>query len=182
MKGSKSRKVFLTGCRVVQALGLAKRRRNIVYLLLAVFLWCPTAHAKKKTDDWRVVENLEPGTHVIVKAQHKYSCTVEGATEEQLFCWVHKRRPFHLISIAIPRVEIREVRTLPLPNQSRDMWMGAGVGAAGGALTAGLTSKSFPGVNAFFGGLAGALPGALVGGTVPIFQLLIQHGHLIYKQ
>src|SRR5256885_10043809 len=66
------------------------------------------------------------------------------------------------------RAEIREVRTLP--NQTRDMWIGAGVGAAGGAVTAGLTAKSYPGVSAFFGGLAGALPGALVGGIVPIFR------------
>ena len=180
MNWSKSRKIFLTACRVVQSLGLTKRRGRIIFVLLAVFFLGPNAPAKTKPGDWRVVENLEPGAQIIVKARHRYSCTVEGATEDQLFCWVHQRRSFHLISVAIPRAEIRDVRTLP--NQTRDMWIGAGVGAAGGAVTAGLTAKSYPGVSAFFGGLAGALPGALVGGIVPIFQLLIQHGHIIYKQ
>jgi hypothetical protein len=52
--------------------------------------------AKRNTEDWHLVENLEPGTHVIVKAQRKYVCIVEGATEEELTCWVHQRRSFHL--------------------------------------------------------------------------------------
>jgi hypothetical protein len=183
MNWSKSRKIFLTGWRVIKALPPAKRRPRIFSSMLAVLAGLfmgPNAQAKKNTGDWRVVENLQPGTHVIVKAQQKYSCTVEGATEEELTCWVHVRRSFRMVSIKIPRAEIREVRTLP--NQARDAWIGAGIGGAAGAVAAGTNSRTYPGVNAFFGGLAGAAGGALVGATVPIFQYLIQHGKTIYKQ
>lgn len=159
----------MTGCKVIRALALLT--------MLAVFPSVSGAQSQK--GDWRVVESLEPGTHVDVKAQRKYACIVEGATEEQLTCWVHKRRSFHLISIAIPRAEIREVRTLP--NQAKDAWIGAGIGAGAGAIAAGVQSKSNPGVNAFFGGLAGAGGGALVGAIFPIFDYLIKHGKCIYK-
>src|SRR5205085_147418 len=103
----KSRKIFLTACRVVQSLGVTKRRGRIIFVLLAVFFLGPNAPAKTKPGDWRVVENLEPGAHIIVNARHRYSCTVEGATDDQLFCWVQQRRSFHRISIAIPRTETR---------------------------------------------------------------------------
>jgi hypothetical protein len=183
MKGSKSRRVFPTRCKIVQAVISAKRRRRILssaLVVLAMFFLGPSALAKKNAGDWQVVENLKPGTHVIVKAGHKYSCTVEGATEEELTCWVHLRRSFGTITVVIPRGEIREVRTLP--NQAKDAWIGAGIGGAAGAIAAGTTSRTYPGVNAVFGGLAGAGGGALVGAMVPIFQLIIQHGRVIYKQ
>jgi hypothetical protein len=183
MNKSESRKVFRTGCRVVQSLVPARRMRQIFSSMLASFLILflgPDAQAKKNTGDWRVVENLEPGAHVIVKAQHKYGCTVEGATEEEIVCWVHQRRSFQMVSIRIPRAEIREVRTLP--NQAQDAWIGAGIGGAAGAVAAGIQSRAYPGVNAFFGGLAGAGAGALVGAMVPVFQFLIQRGKTIYKQ
>ncbi len=183
MNWNKSRKVLLTGCRVVQARIPAKRRRQSLSSMLAalvVLFLGPNAQAKKKTGDWQVVENLKPGTHVIVKAQHKYACTVEGATDDELVCEVHLPRSFRTITVTIPRAEIREVRTLP--NQARDMWIGAGIGGAAGAIAAGTTSRDYPGFHAFIGGLAGAGGGALVGGIVPIFQLLIQRGKTIYKQ
>ena len=183
MNVSKLRKIYLAGWRVIKAPIPAKCGRRIYCLTIAavvVLLGGPNAEAKKNTGDWLVVENLEPGTHVIVKAQHKYSCTVEGATEEELTCWVHLRRPFRMVSIGIPRAEIREVRTLP--NQARDTWIGAGIGATAGAVAAGTNSRTYPGVNAFFGGLAGALPGALIGAIVPAVQFLIQRGKIIYKQ
>ena len=183
MNRSKSRKVFPTGWRVIQARIPAGHRRQIFSSMLAalvVLFLGPNAQAKKRTGDWRVVENLKPGTHVIVKAQHKYSCIVEGATDDELVCEVHQPRSFRTITMTIPRAEIREVRTLP--NQARDAWIGAGIGGAAGAVVAGTNSRTYPGVNAFFGGLAGAAGGALVGATVPIFQYLIQHGKIIYKQ
>jgi hypothetical protein len=37
--------------------------------MLVVLLLGPSAQAKTNAEDWQVVENLEPGTHVIVKAQ-----------------------------------------------------------------------------------------------------------------
>jgi len=45
---------------------------------------------------------------------------------------------------------------------------------------AGAGSRTYPGVNAFFGGLAGAGPGALVGAMVPIFQLVFHGGGKTY--
>jgi hypothetical protein len=42
--------------------------------------------------------------------------------------------------------------------------------------------ETYKGVHAFFGGLAGAGLGALVGTTVPVFQIIFQRGKLICKQ
>src|SRR3989442_5633941 len=47
--------------------------------------------------------------------------------------------PYTTLFRSIPRTEIREVRTLP--NQTRDMWIGAGIGAAGGARSEEHTSE-----------------------------------------
>ena len=179
MHWHKFRQPSLTECRVFQTLAYATRRARILSCLLAVLLLGPNAQAKTKTGNWRVVENLEPGTHVIVKAQHKYACIVEGATEEQLTCWVHQRRSFHLVSITIPRAEVREVRASP--DQAKDASIGAGIGAGAGAIAAGVQSRAYPGVNAFFGGLAGAGGGALVGAIYPIFDYLIKRGKCIYR-
>jgi hypothetical protein len=71
---------------------------------------------------------------------------------------------------------------LPQPNQAKDGWIGAGIGAGAGAIAAGTGSRTYKGVNAFFGGLAGAGLGALVGATVPVFQIIFQRGKLICKQ
>jgi hypothetical protein len=178
MNWNKSRKVFRTGWRVVRALVSARPRRQIVAsVLITLFL---ASNARAQTGSWRAVENLRPGTDVIVKAQHKYSCRVEGANEDQLVCEVHKPRFFHTTTLIIPRAEIQEVRTLP--NQAKDAWIGAGIGAGAGAIAGGTTSGNYPGFHAFVGGLAGAGVGALVGGTIPIFQLLIKHGKIIYKR
>jgi len=179
MNGSKLRKIYLAGWRVIKAPIPAKRGRRIYCLTIAVvvLLGGANAEAKKNTGDWRVVENLEPGTHVIVKAQHKFGCTYEGANEEELICWVHLRRSFRMVSIKIPRAEIREVRTLP--NQAKDAWIGVGIGAAAGAVVVGIKRG---GAYAFLGGVAGALPGALAGAIVLAVQFLIQRGKIIYKQ
>jgi hypothetical protein len=147
--------------------------------MLVLLLLGSNAEARKNTGDWRAVENLKPGTNIIVKEQQKYSCRFEGANDDQLVCVVH--RPWFLgrTTLVIPRAEIREVRTLP--NQAKDMWIGAGVGAGAGAI-AGATSKDYPGFDAFVEGLGGAAAGAIVGGIVPIFQWLIRHGKVIYKR
>jgi len=186
MDWHETRKIFLTACRMVQALALVRRRERIVFVLLVVFPLCPNARAKKKTDDWRVVENLEPGVSLIVKAQRKYACVLEGATDDQLFCWVHKRRSFHLISIAIPRGEIHEIHKLPENQQDRDTWIGAGVGAAAGAALGASSGQDLRGTHAFLGAVGGAglgaFTGMFVGTVVPVFQILVRHGELIYKQ
>lgn len=183
MNSTESRKVFTTACRVIQARMSAKRRWHFsssavaIFVALVVLLLGPNAQARKKPGDWRAVENLEPGRHVIVKAQHKYGCTVEGATEEELVCWAHQRRSFRMVSIRIPRAEIHEVRTLP--DQAKDTWIGVWIGAIAGAVVIGIERG---GAYAVLGGVAGAFPGAIVGAMVPAFQFLIQRGKIIYKQ
>ena len=179
MNWSKSRKVFPTACMVLQALIPAKRKRQIISSMVVVVLFGFTARAQ--TGDWLAVENLKPGSRILVKAQHRYLCSVEGATDDELVCEVHPARSLRLSTIRIPRSEIHEIRMLPQPNQAKDAWIGAGIGAGAGAITAGTGSRTYKGVNAFFGGLAGAGFGALVGATVPVFQVIFQRGKLIYK-
>ncbi len=179
MNWSKSRKVFPTACMVLQALTPAKRKRQIISSMVVALFFGFTARAQ--TGDWQAVQNLKPGSYILVKAQRRYRCSVERATDDELICEGHLPRSLRVSTLRIPRSEIHEVRRLPQPNQAKDAWIGAGIGAGAGAITAGTGSRTYKGVNAFFGGLAGAGLGALVGATVPVFQVIFQRGKLIYK-
>lgn len=150
----------------------------IIFSLLSLLLFSPGVRAQKS--DWHRVEMLEPGSWLHVKAQRKYFCVLEGVANDQLVCEVHKRRSFRTTTIWIPRAEVREVRKVPnLDDQQRDGWIGAGVGAAAGAITAGSTTRTYRGANAALGGLGGAVFGFIAGQSVPLFQM---HGRLIYKR
>jgi hypothetical protein len=122
-----------------------------------------------------------PATEISVKTQRRYRCVVEEVTEDELVCEA-RGRWFRVSTLVIRRSEINEVRVRPHPNQAKDAWIGAGIGAAAGAIAAGTTSRDYPGFHAFVGGAAGAAGGALVGGIVPIFQILVQRGKIIYKR
>jgi hypothetical protein len=179
MNWTKSRKIFLTGCRVVQTFVPVKHKWQIIFSLLVVLLIGSNAQAR--TGDWQAVKNLQPGARIMVKTQHRHPCIFVSATEDELFCDVPRHWRLGLpAGMTFSRPEIREVRKLP--NQAKDAWIGAGIGAGAGAVIAGTGSRTYPGVNAFFGGLAGAGPGALVGAMVPIFQLAFHDGgKLIYR-
>lgn len=180
MNWSDLRKVFPTACRDILALVPIRDKRRIISSTLVVLLFGSSAQAQ--TGDWHAVESLKPGSYILVKAQHRYRCSVESATDDELICEGHQRRSLRLFTLVIPRSEIYEVRLSPHPNQAKDAWIGAGIGGAAGAIATGTTSRTYPGVNAFFGGLAGAAGGALVGATVPIFQVIFQRGKVIYKR
>lgn len=153
-------------------------RLSIISSVLALLLFAPGVRAQR--NDWHKVEMLEPGSWLHVKAQHKYFCVLEGVAHDELICEVHLRRSFRTTTISIPRAEVREVRKVPnLANQRRDGWIGAGVGAAAGAIAAGTTAKTYPGANAVVGGLGGGAVGFIAGEFVPLFQL---HGKLIYRR
>jgi hypothetical protein len=154
------------------------QRSKIISAILAVLVFASSVQAQ--TNDWRKVEFLEPGRRIIVKAQHNIYCSFEGATDDQLICEVREARSIHTTTISIPRADVREVRTLP--NQAKSAWIGAGIGAGTGAIAGGVQSRDYPGVHAFFGGLAGAGIGALVGSAVPIFKLAITRGEVIYRR
>ena len=186
------RKVFRTGCKVVQAPVPAKRQRQTIFSLLLLLLLTANNEAQSqihaqvqtqsKTGDWGAVKNLRPGTRISVKTQHRYHCMLITVTDDELYCEAHVPRSFRLITLAIRRSEIHEIRISPHPNQTKDLWIGAGIGAGTGAIAAGTTSRDYPCAHAFFGGLAGSLPGAIVGGMAPIFQVLFQRGQIIYKR
>lgn len=173
-------KVFPTARQVVLAFARIDFKRRIISLAVSMFLFAGSARAQ--TGDWQAVKNLMSGTRISVKTQHRYHCVVESVTDDELYCEAHVPRSFQVITLAIRRSEIHEIRISPHPNQAKDMWIGAGIGAGAGAVIAGTNSRTYPGVNAFFGGLAGALPGAIIGGIVPIFQVVFQRGKTIYKR
>jgi hypothetical protein len=163
---------------VVQAVICARRKRQVISSILVGLLFGSNAQAQ--AGGWKTVQNLKSGSHVFVKAQRRYLCSIEGATDDELVCEVHQRRSLRSSTLRIPRVEIREVRVLP--DQAKDAWIGAGIGAGAGAIAVGASSRDYKGFHAVIGGLAGAGVGALIGATVPIFQVIFQHGKLIYKQ
>ena len=154
------------------------RHKRMIHCMFALLIAASSAQAQ--TGDWQAVKNLKPGSQVIVKAQRGYSCSVEGANDDQLVCEVQEHRSLRTSTLTIPRAEVREVRVLP--NQAKDAWIGAGIGAGVGAIVAGSASRASPGANAFFGALGGAGLGALVGAMVPLFQFIFQRGKIIYKR
>ena len=192
MKWNELCKAFLTARRDVQAAGGTELKRQIISLPLALLVVGTTAQAQSQnqarvqtgaqTGDWQVVAHLMPGTEISVKTEHRYHCMVESVTDDELYCKAHLPRTFRVITLAIRRSEVNEIRISPHPNQAKDAWIGAGIGATAGAVAAGTNSRDYPGFNAFVGGLGGAAGGAFVGATIPIFQLLFQRGKLIYKR
>ncbi|HEV2195866.1 MAG TPA: hypothetical protein VGR55_09795 [Candidatus Acidoferrum sp.] len=190
MHRSESRRVFPTACRIVQTPLLAKRRRQLFASLLVALLLGANSQAQdqaqaqvqagERASDWQVVKNLLRGTRIAVKTQHHYRCWAENVTDDELVCEAHT--PLKAVTLVIRRSEIREIRILPHPNQTKDMWIGGGIGAGAGAIAAGTRGGNYPGVDAFFGGLAGVLPGVIVGGIVPVFQVMFQRGKIIYKR
>lgn len=186
------RTVFATTCRIFQTLVPGKRSRQTLASLLVLLLLGMNSQAQGQAQaqvqargqvgDWLIIKNLMQGERIAVKTQHRYRCWVESVTDDELFCRAHVSRSVRIETLAIRRSEIREIRILAHPNQSKDMWIGGAIGAGAGAIAAGTHGGSYPGVNAFFGGLAGVLPGVIVGGLVPIFQIGFQRGKIIYKR
>lgn len=197
MNWSELRRVFRTGCQVLRALVPATCMHQIISSMLVLLLLTASTQAQLQTQtqvqtrggigDWNIVKSLTPGTRISVKTQHRYRCSVEDVTDDELYCEEHVPRSYRMITLAIRRSEIHEIRTAPHPNQTRDAWIGAGIGTGAGAIAAGTMAaeangRNYPGFHAFVGGLGGAAGGALVGSTVPIFQVLFQRGKIIYKR
>lgn len=152
---------------------------TLVMLLLASSVPAQTGRSSRQAQlgNWRVVQNLEPGTRITVKARKSYRCSFEYATQDELVCEGRRafaiRRPSPFI---IPRAEIREIRVQP--NQAKHGRIGAGIGAGVGAVAGASQARSYRGTHAFFGALGGALFGSVVGMAVPIFR----RGKIIYKR
>lgn len=191
MNESELRKVFRTGCRVVQAPGPARRKRQIVSSMIVVLLLGANAHAQSQiqaqvqtgsqTGDWQVVLALKRGTVISVKAQHqryrRYLCSVEDRTDDQLVCRIHDNRIFRLPpTMTFSRAELDEIRLEH--KQANGGWIGAGMGAGVGAAAGASTHSTSRGFNAFIGALGGALVGGIIGTAVAIFH----HGKVIYKR
>lgn len=149
-----------------------KCNRPVVSAVIVVLLLAASTPAQ--SGDWQAVQNLKPGTRIFVKAQKRYSCTFDHATEEALVCKVP--RPFRGPSlVSLSRPEVREVRLQP--NLAKHGWIGAGIGAGVGAAVGASSGTGSRGAGAFFGALGGAMLGGLVGMIVPIFR----SGKVIYK-
>jgi hypothetical protein len=181
MNWSELRRVFRTACMVLRAAFPSRLKRQIVVWAISVLF---AASVQAQTGDWRMVENLKPGSWVRVRtdAQRRIQCSVEGATDTELFCEVHVRRSLRTSTLSIPRSEIQEVRVLPNPDQAKDAAIGAAIGAGTVATDAAINAGVARGAYVFFGGLAGAGIGALIGASVPVFQVIFQRSKLIYRR
>jgi hypothetical protein len=146
MPWSNARQVFLTARMVVMAVVPVNLKRRIISSMVGVLFLGSSAHAQ--TGAWQAVENLRPGTHISVKTQHNYPCLFASASEEELVCYRPRNRLLRLpATITIPRGEIREVRMEP--NQAKEAWIEAAIGAGAGAAAAASNSRTSPGANAF---------------------------------
>lgn len=119
------------------------RHKRMIHCMFALLIAASSAQAQ--TGDWQAVSST------LVKAQRRYLCYVENATDNELVCKVHQPRSLRLSTLTIPRAQVREVHLLP--NQAKDAWIGAGIGAGAGAAVAASTSRTSRGASAFFGAL-----------------------------
>jgi hypothetical protein len=182
MSRGELRRVFRTACKVLRAAFPSGLKRQIVVWAISVLFFAASVQAQ--TGDWRMVENLKPGSRVRVRtdAQRRIQCSVEGATDTELICEVHVRRSLRTSTLSIPRSEIQEVHVLPNPDQAKDAAIGAAIGAGAGATGGAINARVARGAYGFFGALAGAGIGALIGASVPVFQVIFQRSKLIYKR
>jgi len=188
MNWSKSRKVLLTGCRVIRTFVLAKRRRQIISSMLALLLLESNAQAQTQTQtqsqtqtqtqagDWQAVVNLKPGTRISLKAQHHILCVFQAATDDELVC---KPKRFLWLGPRESRFDRQSIREVRLErNQTKDMLIGTGIGTGAGAIAGATTGKAPRGGSLLVLTLGGSLVGSVVGGIVSIPL----RGKIIYKR
>jgi hypothetical protein len=142
--------------------------------LLLLLLFASAARAQ--SSDWRVVQNLRPGTRITVKTQKSYACEVEQATEDKLVC--HHPSRFSRRTRTFQKSEIREVRL------AVDMKQYAATGAAIGAAVGAIAGASIPTnveqtrpLTAIATGFVGAGVGHITGGAIAI----VKKGKVIYR-
>src|SRR5260370_7639101 len=127
---------------------VSAKKLQFISLMVVALLFGSNAQAQ--SGDWQAVQNLKPGSYILVKAQHRYRCSVEAATNEGLICQGHLPRSLRVSTLIISRSEIRELRMLPHPNQAKDALIGAGIGAGAAALLARTPSHSYARIHPLF--------------------------------
>jgi hypothetical protein len=159
------------------------RRTRPHYVLLLTLLCVASARAQSR--DWKVVEQLAPGTPISVKYGRFWihnRCVFESATDETLVC---ERTLYGYSRLFIPPVAayrqklVREVRLEH--SDASNITFGAVIGGAvGGALGAAGSGDTHAQVRVGLGllvGVGGAAIGGLIGRDFPIL-----HGRVIYRR
>jgi len=118
-------------------------RRSLAAMALVCFLAGSTAYSQSGLGDWKNVQNLDPGTQVVVKTvgRDKYSGRLVNVTADSLAMdsdergfpgRVTRRR-------TVRRAEVREVR---LRRQGASMLAGGAIGGGAGAAIGGAIEAS----------------------------------------
>jgi hypothetical protein len=146
--------------------------------IVAVLLSVPAARAQ--TGDWGAVKKLAPGTRISVKTSVRLVCYFESATDEHLYCDMHRHVRYATVDSGrhYDRKRIREVRL----EHSEDgdaavgALVGAGAGAAIGAGVPGNGTVTRGGRMLLLGGF-GVIVGGALGKDFPI-----AHGRVVYRR
>ena len=134
------------------------KQHLIAFLLLASPL---TSSAADRKPDWKAVQNISPGTHILVTANGGRYCAFQRATEDQLFCTMNYPgstyrgpHPDYVFS----RAEVRDVCVGEAAfcnafdaSEGNPVLMAAL--QAGGGWSNGFTPAAFAGAKLGFGGL-----------------------------
>lgn len=147
---------------------------HFITSLLAALLLTPLAHAQ--VGDWSLVEQIQPGDRISVKAHHRITCVLDEIDDQSLACRIETPRWFGSAPEAVfKRSDVREVRL------EHDDKFHAAIGtlagaAVGGALGATRTSSD-PVVGGLLLGSIGGVIGHFFG---PIFPVI--HGRVVYRR
>lgn len=137
---------------------------------------------KAQSRDWAAVKQIAPETMITVKAdgRHSVMCLFQRANETELIC-EPRMRAYYAVEFPDYRFGRRHVREVRLERSNEENaavggLVGAGVGAAAGALGKGNGTVTRGGAALMMGGI-----GALLGGTFGhTFHVL--RGEVIYRR
>ena len=124
----------------------------------------PASVVAPNHDDWSRVQALKPGTRVLLNAAtRRGSCTIQAVTPDALTCTSGNQ----------PNVLRADIRVIKLPHRGRSAIIGAGAGAAVGALSGYAAAGPDPGNLKILSrgdvALIFAIPIAVVGAIIGFF-------------
>lgn len=133
-------------------------KRKLIAILLAPPLILPAAHKKV---DWRAVERISPGTHILVTTENGTQCIFQKATDDALYCRVElpggKSEAISEDRV-FKRADVRGLCLEPVEvctefDESAGTLQLIGALQAGGGWTNGFTPSAFAGAKLGLGGI-----------------------------
>ena len=153
---------------------MKSRRVTLSILFVNAILFSP--YLRAQTGDWSLVQQLQPGTRISVKAQRRLTCVLESADDRALICRIETPRYFNYSpDVFFDRRDVREVRLEH--SDGFHAGIGTAIGFVVGAAVGAAKTSAAPGLGALIFGSVGAMTGHQFGPDIAII-----HGPVVYRR